>query len=310
MAPKPTAKPTTPGKKPTGAGSKKDKDAKPTGSDMPVDDNASAVMSAPKNKEEVLQQVNLEGLPNCPTEQIIELLRGKYDVLVKVFAHYCKFSECKTLEMCTRLRLGACPSPPPEDPQPEQQGRRRWMECIDGRRAVVPRRLAPPPSPRPPLAPPRPAPSPPPGPRVAPSPALSPHLLSGWPTTAAAGAARADGAGGYGRRTLQGAQCAGRARLMATTRQCPPPPPARASRLHPPPEREAPPPPPPPPPPPRSRQWWPRRAAAGAPHPIDAPSPRPDAPPPPPPPPLPRPRCHRSGLQAPDPRRKHGAQGL
>ena len=62
------------------------------GSDMPVDDNVSAVMSTPKNKEEVLQQVNLEGLPNSPTEQIIKLLCGKNDVLVKVFAHYCKFA--------------------------------------------------------------------------------------------------------------------------------------------------------------------------------------------------------------------------
>jgi hypothetical protein len=63
--------------------------------------------AAPKNKEEVLAQVNLDGLPHCPNDQILEILREKYETLVAVFIHYCKQSECKTLEQATRLRLGA-----------------------------------------------------------------------------------------------------------------------------------------------------------------------------------------------------------
>ena len=66
----------------------------------------------PQNKDEVLAQVNLEGLPHCPNEQIIEILKDKYENLVAVFVHYCKQSECKTLEQATRLRLGA-PWPAP-----------------------------------------------------------------------------------------------------------------------------------------------------------------------------------------------------
>jgi len=62
--------------------------------------------AAPKNKEEVLAQVNLDGLPHCPNEQIIEIIKERYDTLVSVFIHYCKQSECKTLEQATRLRLG------------------------------------------------------------------------------------------------------------------------------------------------------------------------------------------------------------
>ena len=62
--------------------------------------------AAPKNKEEVLAQVNLDGLPHCPNEQIIEIIKERYDTLVRVFIHYCKQSECKTLEQATRLRLG------------------------------------------------------------------------------------------------------------------------------------------------------------------------------------------------------------
>ena len=51
--------------------------------------------------------MNLDGLPNCPNDQIIEILRSKYDTLIAIFCHYCKFSECKTMEMSTRLKLGA-----------------------------------------------------------------------------------------------------------------------------------------------------------------------------------------------------------
>ena len=97
MAPK--GKPTTPGK-----GGKGGKDAGPA-EDAGAAKAASAA-SAPKNKDEVLAQINLDGLPHCPTDQIIELVRDKYDVLVAVFIHYCKQSECKTLEQATRLRLG------------------------------------------------------------------------------------------------------------------------------------------------------------------------------------------------------------
>ena len=70
-------------------------------------------MAAPKNKEEVLAQVNLDGLPNCPTDAIVEILRGKYETLVSIFINYCKHSDCKTLELSTRLRLGTRWPPPP-----------------------------------------------------------------------------------------------------------------------------------------------------------------------------------------------------
>ena len=107
MAPKPTAKPVAAGKKPTGALKGKG-DAKTPSSDMAASgDESPTTMAAPKNKEEVLAQVNLEGLPDAPTDAIIEILRGKYEQLVAIFINYCKHSECKTMEMSTRLRLGA-----------------------------------------------------------------------------------------------------------------------------------------------------------------------------------------------------------
>jgi hypothetical protein len=79
------------------------------GNDVPAESNnvSSSNAAAPQNKDEVLAQVNLEGLPHCPNEQILDLLKDKYDNLVAVFIHYCKQSECKTLEHATRLRLGA-----------------------------------------------------------------------------------------------------------------------------------------------------------------------------------------------------------
>ena len=106
MAPKAPAK--APAKSPKAAappadkGGKKD-DAAPE----PTAAVTTAATTAPKNKEEVLAQVNLDGLPHCPNDQILEILREKYDTLVAVFIHYCKQSECKTLEQATRLRLGA-----------------------------------------------------------------------------------------------------------------------------------------------------------------------------------------------------------
>ena len=54
-----------------------------------------------------MAQVNLDGLPHCPNEQIIEILKERYETLVSVFIHYSKQSECKTIEQATRLRLGA-----------------------------------------------------------------------------------------------------------------------------------------------------------------------------------------------------------
>ena len=90
------------------------------GKDAPKDEPSAATAaptssSAPKNKEEVLAQINLDGLPHCPNEQILEIVREKYETLVAVFIHYCKQSECKTLDEATRLKLGApdvCAQPP------------------------------------------------------------------------------------------------------------------------------------------------------------------------------------------------------
>ena len=95
---------------PKGKGKSPAKDGKKDGKDeTPVSAPTTQTnTSAPQNKEEVLSQVNLEGLPHCPNEQIIEIIKDKYENLVAVFIHYCKTSECKTLEMATRLRLGAC----------------------------------------------------------------------------------------------------------------------------------------------------------------------------------------------------------
>ena len=113
MAPKPaSATKPSPGKKPTAAGGKKPdgKQAAVAMTGAPAGEEGTA-FAPPKNKEEVLAQVNFEGLPNVPAEQILEILGAKYDKLVKVFAHYCKFSECKTIEMATRCKLGAPLSP-------------------------------------------------------------------------------------------------------------------------------------------------------------------------------------------------------
>ena len=109
MAPKPAsaAKPTSAGKKPTAAG-KKSPDGKQTmvaATGAPASEDGTT-LAPPQSKEEVLAQVSFEGLPPAPQEQILDILGGKYDRLVKIFAHYCKFSECKTMEMATRCKLG------------------------------------------------------------------------------------------------------------------------------------------------------------------------------------------------------------
>ena len=104
MAPKAPAK--APAKSPKAAappadkGGKKD-DAAPE----PTAAVTTTATTAPKNKEEVLAQVNLDGLPHCPNDQILEILREKYETLVAVFIHYCKQSECKTLEQATRFEV-------------------------------------------------------------------------------------------------------------------------------------------------------------------------------------------------------------
>lgn len=107
MAPKP-AKAGSP-KKPSSSTSPKSKDGK--GKDLvavPEPSRAEGeIMAAPKSKEEALAQIDVEGLPNCTPEPIADLLGDKYDTLVKVFANYCKCSECKSVEMSTRLKLGA-----------------------------------------------------------------------------------------------------------------------------------------------------------------------------------------------------------
>lgn len=50
--------------------------------------------------------MSFDGLLTCPTEEIISILEGKYKTICKIFAHYCKYSECRTIEMATRIRLG------------------------------------------------------------------------------------------------------------------------------------------------------------------------------------------------------------
>lgn len=102
MAPKP--KTPAPGKG-AGDGKKADKKAPETGGDEAAPVSTSNAAS-PTNKEEVITQVNLEGLPHCPNEQILDIIRDKYEHLSAVFIHYCKQSECKTMEQATRLRLG------------------------------------------------------------------------------------------------------------------------------------------------------------------------------------------------------------
>jgi hypothetical protein len=56
--------------------------------------------------EEVLKAVNLDGLPHCPTEEVMATLKDKYEQLVAVFVQYCKLgSECATITAATRLKL-------------------------------------------------------------------------------------------------------------------------------------------------------------------------------------------------------------
>lgn len=120
MAPKAAAKvPATPGKgklaaasKSAPAGPQSTKDLRKAASEPRAtagtdDDAPAASLAAPTNKDEVLAQVILDsGLPHCPNEQIIEILKEKYETLVAVFIHYCKTSECVTLDQATRLKLG------------------------------------------------------------------------------------------------------------------------------------------------------------------------------------------------------------
>ena len=105
MAPKP--KGAGGPKKPTGSGTPKNKKDK-GGDDLIAShgsDDLGASAEPPKNKEEALAQINFEGLPSCPTEDVINIMKDKYETIVKIFAYYCKYSECKTIEMATRMRL-------------------------------------------------------------------------------------------------------------------------------------------------------------------------------------------------------------
>lgn len=94
-----------PAAKPAGGKGKDDK-GKDAAAVAPAGGGGGGNVAPPKNKEEVLAQVNLDGLPHCPNEQIIEILKECYETLVSVFIHYSKQSECKTVEQATRLRLG------------------------------------------------------------------------------------------------------------------------------------------------------------------------------------------------------------
>jgi hypothetical protein len=97
MAPKPKASKS----KPTGSASKaKDE---PT-SDPTVDDEASR--GPPRTKDDVLAYMTFDDLPNPPKQEIRDIFAGKYDELVRVFAHYCKLSKCETIETSTRMTVG------------------------------------------------------------------------------------------------------------------------------------------------------------------------------------------------------------
>ena len=101
MAPKPV-------KKPTAVGGKKSSDGKPVATPIagaPASDDGVA-LAPPKNKEEVLNQLSFDGLPNPPVDQIVDIVSKNYERLVKIFAHYCKFQDCKTIESATRCKLG------------------------------------------------------------------------------------------------------------------------------------------------------------------------------------------------------------
>ena len=103
-APTPKGKPAAMKKQPTSKDVGKDAGAAADdgGDDAPVVSNA----AAPTNRDEVLAQVNLDGLPHCPTEQIIDTLKERYEQLVAVFVQYCKMgSECATITAATRLKL-------------------------------------------------------------------------------------------------------------------------------------------------------------------------------------------------------------
>lgn len=102
MAPKPAKSP----KKPTSAKTPKKSEAskKETGFENAAGES-DIVVSPPTNKEEALAQMSFDGLPSCNAAEVRTMVGKKYGELVKIFAHYCKFSECTTVEMATRLSL-------------------------------------------------------------------------------------------------------------------------------------------------------------------------------------------------------------
>lgn len=129
MAPK-----ASPAKGKEGKGKKEAKDDAPDSAPMSTGNAA-----APQSKDEVLAQVNLEGLPHCPNEQIVDILKDKYENLVTVFIHYCKQSDCKNLEQATRLRLGASIYSGPPITPPRLPRRPRALPRLPSRRVCLQR---------------------------------------------------------------------------------------------------------------------------------------------------------------------------
>ena len=85
----------------------KGKDGADEGPPQPeADSGSSSTYIPPTNMEEVLKAVNLDGLPHCPTDEVMATLKDKYEQLVAVFVQYCKLgSECATIAAATRLKL-------------------------------------------------------------------------------------------------------------------------------------------------------------------------------------------------------------
>ena len=98
---KPSAKPTG------GKGPKSSKDADSPNAKSMGDDVDDTLSHPPKNKEQVLRRVNFSGLPTTSDVQdaVMQLLALKYEQLVKIFAHYCKMSDCKSVKIATTLTL-------------------------------------------------------------------------------------------------------------------------------------------------------------------------------------------------------------
>ena len=112
MAPKPT---------PKSKGKAAAKDAAKPAHDPDADFRNSG--AAPENKAQVISRVSLVGLPNQSADAedaIIQLLNIKYEKLAQIFAYYGKMSECETVDVATRIKLGAREGRPLLDPMAVQ----------------------------------------------------------------------------------------------------------------------------------------------------------------------------------------------